>query len=59
MNPNEMITAITALAIAISNILTEDELEITAAIFSQLGDTLNTISTQKSILADNTETKSE
>lgn len=49
MNPCELTASITALANTIAQKLTVDELNLWGAIFSQLGDTLITIATQKSI----------
>ena len=49
MCPNQLITTITALAAAMAEGKSVDEIELLAAIFSQLGDTLDTIAAQKSI----------
>ena len=53
MNPNcdplALITAVTTLAVAIAGRLNDEELDLTAAILVQLGDTLATISTQRAI----------
>ena len=49
MNPCELTAAITALANAIACNRTVDELNLLGVIFTQLGDTLITIGTQKSI----------
>lgn len=49
MNPCELTTGVTALANVLANSLTDDELELVAALFMQLGDTLATIAVQRSI----------
>ena len=49
MNPCELSATITALANAIACGRTVDELNLLGVIFTQLGDTLITIATQKSI----------
>ncbi|MGN0570476.1 MAG: DUF6774 domain-containing protein [Candidatus Fimenecus sp.] len=49
MNPCELTAWVTALANALSCNLTVDEINILSAVFTQLGDTLATISAQKSI----------
>lgn len=49
MNACELTAAITAAANLLANELTDDELAVTAAIFTQLGDTLATIATQRSL----------
>ena len=49
MNPCEFTAAITALANAVACNRTVEELNLLGVIFTQLGDTLTTIATQKSI----------
>jgi len=49
MNPCELTTLVTALANVLSQKLTDEELEIFSAMTVQLGDTLETISAQRSI----------
>ncbi len=49
MNPCELTASITALANMLSCNLTNDELNLLGAVLSQLGDTITTIATQKSI----------
>ena len=49
MNPCELTASITALANALACRLTEEELNLLGAVLSQLGDTLVTIATHKSI----------
>ena len=49
MNPCELTTGVTALANVLANSLTDDELELVAALFMQLGDTQATIAAQRSI----------
>lgn len=53
MNPCELTTLITALANFLSQQLTDDELTIFSAMTTQLGDTLETISAQRSICCPN------
>lgn len=47
MNPCELTAAVTAIANTLACRLTDDELNILAAILTQLGDTLATIATQR------------
>lgn len=49
MNSCELTASITALANALAGRLTEDELNLLAVTLTQLGDTLITIATQRSI----------
>ena len=49
MNPCELTASITAIANTLACRLTEDELNLLGAALTQLGDTLVTIATQKSI----------
>ncbi len=49
MNPCELTTGVTALANVLASGLSDDELGMTAALFTQLGDTLATIAVQRSI----------
>lgn len=49
MNACELTASITALANALACNLTEDELNLLGAALTQLGDTLTTIATQRSI----------
>ncbi|MCL2322237.1 MAG: hypothetical protein FWC47_09060 [Oscillospiraceae bacterium] len=46
---DSIVLSISALAIALSKDLSDDEIDILAASFTQLGDTLATISTTKGI----------
>lgn len=48
MNPCELTISVTALANALACQLSEDDLELAATIFTQLGYTLETISVQRS-----------
>lgn len=48
--PNTLVTSITAAAIALSEGRSSDEISLLGAAFTQLGDTLSTISTQKDII---------
>ena len=49
MNALELTSSITALANAIACQISDDELVLLAAVFTQLGDTLATISVQRDI----------
>lgn len=49
MNGAEITTAITALAQAISQVLTDDELTVFSALVTQLGDTLESIAAIREI----------
>lgn len=49
MNSCELVTFVSTIACALSNNCTEDELAIMAVVFSQLGDTLDTILVHKEI----------
>ena len=49
MNPCELTMGITALANTIACRLSDDDLNFVAAVFSQLGDTLATISAQREL----------
>lgn len=49
MNALELTSSITALANAIACQVSDDELDLLAAVFTQLGDTLATISVQRDI----------
>lgn len=49
MNPCELTASITAIANTIACNLTEDELNLLGVVLTQLGDTLLTIATQRSI----------
>lgn len=49
MNPCELTASITAIANALACRLTEEELNLLGATLTQLGDTLLTIATHKSI----------
>ena len=52
MNPCELTASVTALANVIACRLSEDELNILGVVLTQLGDTLLTIATHKSICCD-------
>lgn len=49
MNPCELTAAITAIANTLACKLTQEEISLLGAIFTQLGDTLTTIATHNSI----------
>ncbi len=49
MNALELTSSITALANAIACQISDDKLDLLAAVFTQLGDTLATISVQRDI----------
>ena len=48
-DPLALTTTVNSLAVAIAGKLSDEELDLTAAILVQLGDTLATISTQRAI----------
>ena len=48
-DPLALTTTVNSLAVAIAGRLNDEELDLTAAILVQLGDTLATISTQRAI----------
>jgi hypothetical protein len=50
MCPEELVSIVTALAIAISKDKSTDEIDLLAIVFTQLSDTLITISAQKQLL---------
>jgi hypothetical protein len=56
MNPCELTVSITAVANALASQLTADELSILGAVLSQLGDTLTTIATQRSVCESSSNT---
>lgn len=49
MNPCELTASVTAIANALACQLTEDELNLLGVVLTQLGDTLLTIATHRSI----------
>jgi hypothetical protein len=53
LNPCQLTTLVTALANTLAQNLTDDQLEVFSAMTVQLGDTLGTISAQRSICCDN------
>lgn len=53
MNPCEITALVTAFSNILAQNLTENELNLVAAIFSQIGDTLNTIAAQKALCSSN------
>ena len=55
MTPCELTASITAIANALASKLSINELNLLGAVFSQLGDTLTTIATQRSICESNKE----
>ena len=55
MNPCQLTASVTAVANAIASKLTVDEIAILAAVFVQLGDTLATIVTQRSLCEEKDE----
>jgi len=50
MSPTELVTLITALSVSISKDKSNEEINLLSVIFSQLGDTLATIATQRECL---------
>lgn len=59
MNSCEFTFSVTALANALADRLSEEDLELAAAVFSQLGDTLSTISILRSRCIKKGEEKAE
>lgn len=59
MNICELTMSITALANSLASKLTTDEINLLGAILSQLGDTLNTIATQRSICENKSSSDSD
>ena len=59
MNPLELTSAVTALANAIACKLSPSEISLLASIFVQLGDTLATIATQRSLCEEATKADHE
>ncbi len=59
MTGEELVTFITALSIAIAKDKTIDELSLTAAIFTQLGDTLATIAARRQCLEANADANND
>ncbi|MGN0537772.1 MAG: DUF6774 domain-containing protein [Acutalibacteraceae bacterium] len=53
MNPCEITALVTAFSNILAQNLTENELNLAAAIFSQIGDTLDTIAAQKAFCSSN------
>lgn len=54
MKENDIIIFITVIAIALADVLTDDEIDVLSSAFNQLGDTLNTISAQRELLNNKT-----
>ena len=52
MTPCELVSFVTAVACSIAKSCSEEEIEIMAAVFTQLGDTLATINVQKGIVCN-------
>ena len=57
MNPLELTASVTALANALACQLSNDELNLLSAVLTQLGDTLTTIATKRSICGNEMEPK--
>lgn len=57
MSPFELTTFINTTANAIACNMSDDELNLLSTVFSQLGDTLATISVQRSICTNSNSTK--
>lgn len=53
MNPCEITALVTAFSNILAQNLTENELNLISAIFSQIGDTLDTIAAQKALCSSN------
>jgi len=58
MSPTELVTLITALSITISKDKSDEEINLLSVIFTQLGDTLATIATQRECLESNSKDSS-
>jgi hypothetical protein len=54
-DPLALTTAINTLAVAIAETLSDDDLSLTAAMLTQLGDTLATIAVQRDVCKDPSE----
>ena len=52
MDPRELTLFVTATANGLYNCLSPNELALIAAVFNQLGDTLETLAAQKELLED-------
>ncbi len=52
MDECELITLVTAIACALSKTCSNDDITLLAAVFSQLGDTLNTVLAKREINED-------
>ena len=52
MDPRELTLLVTAVANGLFDRLSANELALVAAVFNQLGDTLETLSAQKELLED-------
>ncbi|NLU24470.1 MAG: hypothetical protein GXW99_07155 [Clostridiales bacterium] len=52
MGGTELAVSINALAVTLAKCLTEEELEITAAMFTQIGDTLATIAIRRAACSE-------
>jgi hypothetical protein len=50
LSPEELVVFISTVSIAIAQGKSDDELNVLAAVFSQIGDTLATISAQRDII---------
>lgn len=57
MNDCELISYVTAIACAIIKCLPDDELELLASVFSQLGDTIATYLAQQSLMESRKQNK--
>jgi len=55
MNLCEITLAVTAISNALASLLNDDELSLAGALFTQLGDTLTTLSVYRSICCNNNE----
>lgn len=48
--PNTLVASVTAAAVVLAEGKTPDEISLLGSVFTQLGDTLTTLSTQKSLI---------
>ena len=59
MTPCEIVSFVTAVACSIAKCCDQEEIEIMAAVFVQLGDTLGTIAIQQSIVCNQNKKEEE
>lgn len=59
MKENDIIIFITVIAMALADVLSDDEINVLSSAFTQLGDTLNTISAQRELFNNKTSNASD